>query len=188
MFFKHTPHTVLVDTTVQGRRVMIRYLHPSDVKALHYYINELSAERTFITFQGETISLQEEEKHVKDVLNAMEQKREVKLVLMVDDVLCGTTEVLLETRVNAHRGNLGLSIGRQVRGMGLGELFLRTVIDEAKRVLPGLRFIQLTCYATNTVALSLYKKVGFTERGRIPDAIYYNGDYIDELILTLSVV
>lgn len=188
MFFKRIEHRVLVDATVDEHHVVIRYLHPRDVKALHRYINELSQERTYITFQGDIISLQEEEKHVKAVLAAMEQKREVKLVLVVDDVLCGSTEVILESRITAHRGNLGLSIAKHVRGQGLGELFLRSVIDEAKRVLPGLRIIQLTCFATNQPALSLYKKVGFVERGRIPGAIFYNGNYLDELILTRSVV
>lgn len=187
MFFKRIKHRILVDTTISGHHVVIRYLHPSDVKALHRYINELSAERTFVTFQGDTISLKEEEKHVKDVILAIEQQREVKLVLMVDDVLCGSSEVILESRITAHRGNLGLSVAKHVRGLGLGELFLRTVIEEARRVLPGLRIIQLACFATNDVALSLYKKVGFTECGRIPGAIFYNGDYVDELILTLTV-
>ncbi len=187
MFFKRIPHRILLDTTINEHQVVIRYLHPSDVKPLHRYINELSQERTYITFQGDMISLQEEEKHVKDVMVAIEQKREVKLVLVVDDVLSGSTEVILESRITAHRGNLGLSIAKQVRGMGLGELFLRTVIEEAKRVLPGLRIIQLTCFATNKPALSLYKKVGFEERGRIPGAIFYNGEYLDELILTLEI-
>lgn len=186
-FSRHKRHNVYEDT-IRGHSILIRYLEAADVKPLHRYINALSQERTFVTFQAEEISQKAERQHVRDVLQAIKAKREVKLLLFVDGVCCGSSEVILESRVTAHRGNLGLSIAQHVRGMGLGKLFLTCVLDEAQKSLPSLRLIQLTCFATNIVALSLYKKLGFVECGRVPRAIYYNGDYIDEIIMVKQVI
>ena len=50
----------------KGNEIIIRYPEKSDLNELWRYINKLSKEKTFVRFQGEEITLKEEEKFVKD--------------------------------------------------------------------------------------------------------------------------
>lgn len=186
IFQRPTPTRLVYQGQHRGHEVVIRHLEKGDVSALHRYINELSQERTFITFQGEHITLKDERAHVADMIKGIKKHQLVKLLMFVDGICCGSSEIIMDGRVSAHRGSLGLSIARHVRAVGLGQLFLQSLIDEAIIWIPNLRLIQLSCFATNEVALKLYKKLGFIESGRIVGAILYKGEYIDEIIMTLA--
>ena len=41
--------------------------------------------------------------------------------------------------------------------------------------------IILDVYEKNLPALNLYKRMGFKEVGRIPKAVYWKGEYIDDI-------
>ncbi len=178
---------IVIEKIMEGRKVVIRHLDEDDVEPMRHFINKLSKEKTFITFQGEQISLEDEQKYVREIIKKIESSTTVKLVLMVDGQVVGTTEISLGVRTHSHVGGLGLSVDSSVRGMGLGRLLLETVISEAKKELNGLRIIELTVFAINEVAISLYKGCGFREVGRFPEKISYKGNYVDEIIMCLEV-
>ena len=64
----------------KGKDIIIRYPEKSDTQAMRDYINFLSKEQTFIRFQGETISLPEEEKYVNSQLERIAKKNGVKRI------------------------------------------------------------------------------------------------------------
>src|SRR5690242_7452754 len=64
--------------TKQGKPYVIRHPREGDVKALCSYINALSKERTFIGFQGEQISEEEEERWLKKQLEKIHDKKAVQ--------------------------------------------------------------------------------------------------------------
>lgn len=178
---------VVVEKEVSGRRIVIRHMDMNDAERMRRYMNKLSNERTFITYQGEEITAEEEQKYVEETMKKMENGVIVKLLLLVDDIVVGTAEVGLGNRTHTHVGGLGLSVDASVRGLGLGRLLLETVISEAKKELKGLRMIELSVFAINDVAIALYKSCGFQEVGRIPNKIFYKGEYVDEIIMCLAV-
>lgn len=178
---------IVIEKELSGRRVTIRYMNKDDAEPMRRYMNKLSKEQTFITYQGEEITAEEEQKYVEETIKKMENGVIVKLLLLVDDVVVGTTEVGLGTRTHTHVGGLGLSVDFSVRGLGLGRLLLETVIAEAKKELKGLRMIELSVFAINDIAISLYKSYGFQEVGRVPNKIFYKGEYVDEVIMCLQV-
>lgn len=178
---------IVIEKELSGRGVTIRYMNKDDAEPMRRYMNKLSKEQTFITYQGEEISVEEEQKYVEETMKKMENTTVVKLLLLVDDVVVGTSEVGLGTRTHTHVGGLGLSVDSSVRGLGLGRLLLETVIAAAKKELKGLRLIELSVFAINDIAIGLYKSYGFQEVGRVPNKIFYKGEYVDEIIMCLQV-
>ncbi|HEV2610695.1 MAG TPA: GNAT family protein, partial [Noviherbaspirillum sp.] len=64
------------------------------------------------------------------------------------------------------------------QGKGAGEFATRSVLRHAFNDL-NLHRLHLTVLATNERALKLYRKVGFVEEGRLRQAVYKDGRYID---------
>lgn len=51
--------------TKTGKNIIIRYPLMSDVNQMRDFMNTVSKEQTFIRFQGEQLSLEEEENYLK---------------------------------------------------------------------------------------------------------------------------
>ncbi len=62
-----------------------------------------------------------------------------------------------------HVGELGMGVRADFRGQGFGRLLLGKTLEQAREI--GLERIELEVYATNTAALSLYRKAGFEQEG-----------------------
>ena len=91
-------------------------------------------------------------------------------------------DISLLTR-KLHCGILGLIVGKDYRGQGIGKQLIINTIHQARENISKLRMIKLDCFATNYSALSLYEKMGFREVGRIPQSLHYKNEYIDEVIM-----
>ncbi len=81
----------------------------------------------------------------------------------------------------AHVGDLFMGLLPGQRGQGLGERLLRESLTAADAF--GFLRIELGVFASNTRALSLYRKVGFVEEGTKRRAILINGIFHDEIIM-----
>lgn len=77
----------------------------------------------------------------------------------------------------AHRGNLGMGLIKEFRGLGLGSKLLKNVLLHSKRV--GLEKVELQVYTTNTPAIALYRKFGFEDEGVIKHYRKLDGRYFD---------
>lgn len=178
---------IVLEKLVKDCKVVIRHMDKDDAEPMRTYINKLSKEQTFITYQGEEVTVEEEREHVEGAIKKMEKGTMVKLLLVVDGLVAGIAESSLGVRTQSHVGGLGLSVDSSVRGMGLGRLLLEVTIAEAKKELKGLRMIELSVFVNNEIAINLYKSCGFKEVARIPEKIFYKGDYVDEAVMTLKV-
>lgn len=181
------PGDLVLNKQIGEDHIFIRHMEETDGTIMWKYINELSQEKTFVSFQGEEITIEEEEKHVADVLRKIQDHKIVKLLLFVNEELSGICEVGLMGRVHSHVGGLGLSLSKKVRGRGLGRLLIETTIKEATEKLTGLHMIELTVFATNHVAQKLYESCGFKEAGRVSEKIKHNGEFVDEIIMIKKV-
>lgn len=181
------PGDLVLNKQIGDDQIFIRHMEETDGTIMWKYINELSQEKTFVTFQGEEITIEEEEKHVADVLKKIHEHKIVKLLLFVNEELSGICEVGLMGRVHSHVGGLGLSLSKNVRGRGLGRLLIETTVKEATEKLPGLHMIELTVFATNDIAQKLYESCGFKEVGRISEKIKHHGEFVDEIIMIKKV-
>jgi RimJ/RimL family protein N-acetyltransferase len=167
----------------KGTPYIIRYVALSDAESACEYINALSKERTFVRLQGEEMSLEKEREQIEKWVKEIEEGNGVTLVLEIGGKVKGVTSVARKGKTENHVGHMGLGISADVRGEGLGREFFQTVIDEAIKTLPGLKILDLTVKAPNDVALSLYKKLGFIEFGRLPNGTSHRDELVDEIFM-----
>lgn len=169
--------------TASGIDYLIRYPKRTDVEELCRYINELSKEKTFISFQGEEISLKDERLYVNSQLKKIKDKKSVQLVVEINNRIEGVSGIDTKGRVNNHIGLFGISISKNFRGQGIGKKLIETVLDECKKNLNHIKIIHLECFATNETACNLYKSVGFKEYGKLPNGIAYKDGFVDEVLM-----
>lgn len=167
--------------TDDGNDFVIRYPKADDVRMLHRYINTLSKEQTYVTFQGEQISLRKEQEFLAYQLQRIKEKSAVLLLLDVDGVVEGVAGIDLQDHTSSHVGLLAISLSKELRGKGIGGLFLEKVIDESIKNLPNMKLITLSVFAINKVAIQLYQRFGFNEYGRLQGGILYKDEYIDQV-------
>lgn len=169
--------------TNKGLKFTLRYPKKNDLKLLLDFINEASAERTYIRHQGDQITQEEERKFLDKILADIESKRAVHLLVLVGDKLAGNCGVVLHNQITAHVGSIGIIISKKFRGLGLGKILMEKVMEEAEKKLSGLKIFRLGCFALNKVALNLYKELGFKEYGRLPEGFSYREGYDDEVLM-----
>lgn len=169
--------------TEKGLSVIIRYPTLEDVKNMQDYINTLSKEQTFIRMQGEQISFDEEKEFVTKMIKKIDEHKGVMLLVFTENRLIGICDINLRDRTERHEGVFGISMAKEYRGKGVGRLLMKTTLDEAKRHLQDLRIVTLSVYDGNDLAQKMYEEFGFEEYGKLPEGIYYKGNYIDHIYM-----
>lgn len=78
-----------------------------------------------------------------------------------------------------HICNASYAVKKECRGKHIGEKLVLDCLEQAKNC--GFRILQFNAVvATNTSALALYKKLGFTQLGIIPEGfLLKDGSYVD---------
>src|SRR3990170_3131214 len=174
---------IFTKTTQQGKELVIRYPKRTDAKGMCDYINTLSKERTFIRSQGEKITLEEERAYLRGQLTKMKDRQAVQLLVFLDDRLVGIAGVNMKDKIESHIGSLGISLDQKIRGEGIGTLLMDVLLRESKKYLPTLKTLILSVFGQNKRALSLYKKFGFTEYGKLPEGVRFRNLFDDQVLM-----
>ena len=85
-----------------------------------------------------------------------------------------------------HVGILGIIVREDFRGLGLGEILIDYAIRESKKLKNKTKII-LSCFSTNKIALSLYKKLGFEKIGIRKKQFYMNDQFYDEVLMEIFI-
>lgn len=98
------------------------------------------------------------------------------------DRVVGWCEVRRDTLPGReHSGLLGIGVRAAYRGQGLGRRLIESAMADARR--RGFERIELWVRSPNTVAMHLYRSVGFVEEGRRRDAIRLDDGPEDEVLM-----
>ncbi len=89
-------------------------------------------------------------------------------------------------KIMAHTAMIGMGMIEDWRNTGLGTALLRAVVLWAQQS-PILELLWLQVYTKNEIALALYRKMGFIDGGLIRDFFKKDGEYFDNLTMTMSV-
>lgn len=164
----------------------IRYPKRTDLTELLRYINELSKEQTFISFQGEEISLKDERTFLNESLKKIKEKNGLLLLVESGGEIIGVSDVRMQPRIASHVGTFGISIAKNFRGKGIGKKLIQVVMEECKK-LNGIKILELECFANNPVAPNLYRSCGFKEYGRLPKGVSHKGKFVDDIFMYYEV-
>lgn len=173
--------------TKKGTSIVIRYPNQEDAQEMCDYINTLSLEQTFIAFQGEQNTLESETKYLNELLEKIEKRKAVLLLVFCDGKLIGNSGIDLRDKAMSHEGVFGISIAKDFRGEGIGKILMTHVLEEAEKNLPELKIITLGVFSDNDLAYEMYEKFGFKEFGRLPKGIKHKKEYVDHIYMYKNV-
>jgi len=133
--------------------------------------------------QGEQLTIDQEEAHVARQLEGIGRGEVVYLLAMAGAEVIGVASIGLKGRVERHIGDLGISIAREWRGVGIGSQLMQSLIDEALTLMPSIRVFTLSVFGNNQSAQRMYQRFGFREYGRLPRGILHCGEYVDHVYM-----
>lgn len=171
---------IVFDGKIDGLDIVIRYLESNDLGEMLKYINELSREKTFITYQGETVTEAEEIEFIAKLLQKMRNGEGVNLVVEFDGRIVGSSQIVLGDRINRHIGEFGIALLKDFRGKGLGSMLMKLVEERALDDILNLEIIILNVFAKNHTAKEIYKKFGFEQYGYLPNGVKLDDGYDDQ--------
>lgn len=187
IFLMQPGQVVFKGKTTKGVLVTLRYPKADNLADLLDYINSLSKEKTFVSFQGEQQTPEDEKKYLDERLKRIGNAQTVQLLAFSDNKLIGIASIDLGERVSKHVGNFGISVAKDFRNLGVGSLLIENILKEAKRYLPNLKIITLSVFGNNPIALKMYQKFGFRQYGRLPKAIWHRGRLVDRIYMYCEV-
>jgi RimJ/RimL family protein N-acetyltransferase len=91
--------------------------------------------------------------------------------------------VINELDVDNASANYRILLGSPHLGQGYGTEITRLVVDHALAV--GLHRLSLGVYDFNPRARRVYEKCGFVLEGRLRDALHWDGEWHDELVMSV---
>lgn len=167
----------------KGNKIIIRYPTKEDAQEMCDYINALSKEQTFVRFQGEEQSIEDETEYLEKQLKRISDKKTVQLLVFSNNELIGISGIDMKDKTESHEGVFGISLNDKYRGEGIGKKLMEITLAEAKNNLSKLRIITLGVFGKNSLAITMYKKVGFKEFGRLPDGVFRKAEYDDHVYM-----
>jgi ribosomal protein S18 acetylase RimI-like enzyme len=172
----------LVPSTVElknNKHAVLRHAMPDDAHAVIDCARDVFATSPYVLTQADefTMTVEQERAFLGEKLAAPHELFLVGLESPEPHTIAGggspriigilDLKPLTKRRKHRHTALLGISIRSTHRGLGLGEAMLRAAIAWAEQD-PILEVMTLEVYAANTTGLNLYRKLGFTEYGRLP--------------------
>ncbi len=80
----------------------------------------------------------------------------------------------------------GLMVDPGHRGHGMGKALMFSAIEHARQA--GARRLILRVLGHNPQAMAVYEACGFEVEGRIKDFFYLDGEYVDDIVMALTLV
>ena len=177
------PKTITCKT---GKEFQLIPIGPDNAEQFLDFMHQVSSETHFMSRYGDEVK--QDEAAVQAERNRLttfqEDDKQAMLSIFDGNKIIGNIAIRCVTkhRKTAHRCSIGLGVRKDYHGLGLGTLLVDHAIDFAKE--SGYTSIELGVLADNIPALGLYKKMGFVEWGKLPEAfILDDGTAIDEITM-----
>ena len=158
--------------------IQIIYAEASLIPSFHKALSAVAAEKIYI----EAVEAPELESVEKFQGKLMSTNAPVYYAL-ADRQVVGWCDISLKDNPRMkHRASLGMGIIDGYRGQGVGTQLLEAALKHAKEI--GLEKVELQVYASNSVAIALYRKQGFVDEGCIRDYRRLDGRSFDALMMS----
>lgn len=155
-----------------GQTCLLRCPEEGDAEMLLEYLKVTSGETPYMIREPEEVRTSVEEE-VEFIRRNRENPRALMLLAFVDGKYAGSCSFggASERNRMRHRCTVGISLYRELWGMGIGTALMGEILERAKAA--GFEQAELDVVSTNARAAGLYKKLGFETTGTIPRAFKY---------------
>ena len=163
---------------ISGERIRLRAIEPDDLSIFQSWLNDPQVRMGLSTYLP--FSLEEEKAWYEAMLRRPSEEHPLLIEIPQEDTWrpignCGFQDVNWKVR----SAEFGIVIGeKEVWGEGYGTEATRMMVDHGFRDL-NLNRIYLRVLQNNPRAMRVYEKVGFTHEGRMRQADYKDGRYLD---------
>lgn len=173
-------------TGKDGKVYTLRSPRAEDAEMMIAYLKATAAETEHGLSYPEELdfSVQEEEAFIH---NAAAGAGSVMISAFDGEDLIGNASLscVFNKKKTVHRAEFGIAILKRAWGRGLGYKLVSELIRLAKQA--GYEQLELEVVASNTAAISLYKKLGFRVYGERPNSFKLkSGAYSNELLMVLE--
>ena len=136
---------------------------------------------------SEKPSVEDEQRWLSETLEMANLGSGFALVAELDGKVVGLADVRAKNtqQEQQHIGVVGVYVVEGCRSMGVGTALLNAVIDAAKKQ-GKYEMLILSAFGNNQAAMKIYRKIGFTQFGELPNGIKRNGEYTSEVYMYLS--
>ncbi len=156
--------------------IFIRRIETSDAASFREVLDGVCRERKFLaTAQAPSLA------RVESFIAENIRKDLPQFVAVSGERIVGWCDALPGDYGSAHVGRVGMGVAKEFRGRGIGCSLAQATIQKARDI--GLEKLELSVYASNRPAVSLYKKLGFIKEGRQKRGRCVDGIYDDVLLM-----
>jgi diaminopimelate decarboxylase len=158
--------------------VVIRPASPRDARAFLEFWRTIVSEERFVR--------SEEVRHPVRVYRSRFRRswtdREAQILAVEEGRVVGHIYIAREDHpVTRHVATLGIAVAADRRGRGIGSALLSEGLGWARGA--GVEKVMLSVYPHNTAAISLYRKFGFIDEGRLVGHSLKSYGYEDEVLM-----
>ena len=162
-------------TSRDGVHIILRGLRWGDLDDLLVLHNELIEEEAMIGGDKALTRDQQVDRHA-DMMKEAESGRAVFVIAEAEGRAVGMTNARKRGGRLRHTAGLGIFVRKGYRGQGIGSEMMRELETQARKV--DAEVLYLEVYSISP-AVEFYKRLGYTEYGRLPGGIKYRGGYVD---------
>ncbi len=170
----------------KGRSILIRQAVVDDAAdLLKVKLRYLKKTTTLPLYDYEYPATISEEQELIERYQA--ESNSLLLIALEGEKMIGNVDLTAGIRKKVHHtAMIGMGIHPKWQNRGIGTLLLGNALEWAKHN-DELRTIWLEAYASNTIGIALYKKLGFEPCGMIPNFFKEKRQYIDKIIMSTTV-
>ena len=163
-----------------GEKVYLSPMNPEDYEIYTKWLNDANITK-YLSTHNHMVSLLGE----KEYLEKMSREDvHFSIIKKDNDELMGSIAFDVVDYKNGN-ASLGIFIGNEDNlSKGYGSEAIKLLIEYGFKEL-RLHNIMLTVLSNNPRAIKCYEKCGFKEFGRRHEALYRNGEYIDEIYMEI---
>ena len=169
-------------TLKNGRQAIFRSPRKEDAAELLNYLRQTAEETDFVLRYPDeiTMTLEQEETFIERI---NQSENNYMIICLVDGKHAGNCSMQFhDKRKVRHRGEVAIALMKEFWGMGIGTFMFEEMIRIAREC--GKTQLELGMVDGNERGLALYRKMGFREYGRLPNAFHQkDGTMRDEILM-----